>query len=180
MAEATCSVMHCTDTPEAKGWCNLHYLRAYRSGGDPLATPPELAERLWRQFRITEAGCWEWTHSLNRYGYGLVHAYGKRMLAHRFAYELLVEPIPDGLQIDHLCRNRACCNPTHLEPVTAQVNQLRGNGMGARHAAQTHCLRGHEFNEENTYIRKDSGARMCRICRNFRTRRARARLKDAA
>jgi len=97
-------------------------------------------------------------------GYGKVNIDGKAKLAHRVVYEALVGPIPEGLQLDHLCRNRACVNPAHLEPVTQRVNILRGTGTAAVHAAKTHCINGHPFDEANTYLYQGN-KRMCRRCR---------------
>lgn len=82
--------------------------------------------------------------------------------AHRIAYENAKGPIPEGLQIDHLCRNRACVNPDHLEAVTGRVNVLRGMNPPAQNARKTHCVRGHEFTPENT--RMDRGYRFCLKC----------------
>ncbi|WP_406321032.1 HNH endonuclease signature motif containing protein [Streptomyces sp. NBC_00519] len=108
-------------------------------------------------------GCWDWTGHIKPNGYGQVTIGGRKLNAHRFAYETLRAPIPDGLVIDHLCRNRRCVNPDHLEPVTHQTNVLRGIGPTARNAKATHCVRGHDFNAANTYIRPN-GARQCRAC----------------
>lgn len=98
------------------------------------------------------ATCWLWIGGLDAYGYGQFDRHDK---AHRVAYEMLVGPIPEGLVIDHLCRVRRCVNPEHMEPVTHGENNLRGIGPAAVHAAQTHCIRGHEFTPENTYIWRD-------------------------
>lgn len=112
----------------------------------------------------TPEGCWEWTRALNSKGYGSFGYAGKVQSTHRLAYELLIGPIPDGLHLDHLCRNRKCCNPDHLEPVTQQVNTLRGVGFAATNATKTHCGKGHEYTEANTYVDK-RGSRSCKACR---------------
>ena len=100
-----------------------------------------LADRLWE--RVERRGdCWEWTGPCTEGGYGLIGAGGRHsplLRTHRVAYELMVGPIPEGLHIDHLCRNRRCCNPAHLEPVTQAENNRRA---AANH---THCPRGHEL-----------------------------------
>ncbi len=120
-------------------------------------------------------GCWEFTGRLDREGYGIqwVTDVGNRR-SHRLAYEYFVGPIPDGLTIDHLCRNRACCRPDHLEAVTIGVNIHRGNTAAAINAAKTHCPAGHAYDEGNTHVRK-SGQRECRMCMRDRSRRQRAR-----
>ena len=97
-------------------------------------------------------------------GYGMVPwGGGKYRMAHRVAWELFRGPIPEGLQLDHLCRNGACINPNHLEPVTGRENTLRGFGVASMRAKQTHCKRGHEFNESNT--RMLDRHRICRTCK---------------
>ena len=122
---------------------------------------------------VPESGCWLWTaHIHKKTGYGRfgVLSNGPE-LAHRVAYELFVGPIPEGMHIDHLCRVRCCVNPKHLEPVTHAENLLRGFSRNAVNARKTHCLNGHEFNEQNTYIRKSDGYRWCKKCGNDRARR---------
>ncbi len=115
------------------------------------------------------SGCWLWTASMH-HGYGQFSVKHRPIDAHRFAYETLVGPIPADREIDHLCRNRACCNPAHLEAVTARTNTLRGVGATAKHARQTHCLRGHPFDESNT-TRASGGGRACRQCDKDRSKR---------
>lgn len=118
------------------------------------------AERFWN--KVDKRGddeCWLWTASDNGLGYGCFWNGERQTYAHRFAYELLVGPIPKGLHLDHLCRTPSCVNPAHLEPVTAQINLLRGVGASARHAAKTHCPQGHSYDTIDT-----AGARRCSIC----------------
>lgn len=114
-------------------------------------------------------GCWEWTGAKNDQGYGMLcEQRGSRQLrAHRVVYEAVKGPIPEGLELDHLCRNRQCVNPTHLEAVTHQVNAQRGNA-GRNWAAKTHCPSGHPYDEDNTHRYK--GRRFCKACCNRRLR----------
>lgn len=115
--------------------------------------------------RITpepNSGCWLWMGAINESGYGQ----WRGQMAHRFSYEAIIAPIPDGLTIDHLCRVRCCVNPAHLEPVTMRENVMRGFGPTADNARKTHCKNGHEFTPENTRLRVRKGhtRRECKIC----------------
>lgn len=139
-----------------------------------LRTHPEV--RFRRYVRAVPSGCHEWGASLGGHGYGqfyfgMVDGRRKMMLAHRFAWEQLNGPVPSGLELDHLCRNRRCVNPGHLELVTRRENCLRGEGIPAKRARQTHCVNGHEFDPTNTYIYKD-GTRNCRACRRIGMKQA--------
>ncbi len=107
--------------------------------------------------------CWEWTAHRDRDGYGQFSIKSKPIKAHRFIYEYYYGAICPDLTIDHLCRNRKCVNPFHLEQVTVKVNVLRGIGICALNKQKTHCKRGHEFMKENTRFTRD-GKRQCRIC----------------
>ena len=126
-------------------------------------------ERFWRKVRKDPNGCWEWQGAKGQ-GYGNFYLHGKFPRAHRYAYELLVGPIPDGLTLDHLCRNRACVNPDHLEPVTQKVNTLRGEGLAAQNARKTHCPEGHPLNGDNLYQQPGNGYRRCRECGKIKDR----------
>lgn len=128
--------------------------------------------RLWAKVDKTPT-CWLWTGALTRGDYGTISVNGRDRAVHRVAYEILVGPIPDGLQLDHLCGVRRCVNPDHLEPVTGQENTLRGETVPAANAAKTHCKSGHPFTPENTY-RTSVGARQCRTCARNRMRAWRA------
>jgi hypothetical protein len=137
-----------------------------------------VANRLFDKITVdAETGCWNWTGTLSR-GYGRISDDTQRMRpAHRIVWEHLVGPISAGLHLDHLCRNRRCVNPAHLEPVTCRVNVLRGAGLASQNAQATHCRHGHPFDEANTRIRPDGG-RYCRAC--DRERYHRRRLEQAA
>ena len=140
-----------------------------------MAAKRDVVERFLEKIDFG-TGCWEWM-AARRTGYGAFAVPPKRVLpAHRFAYELMRGPIPDGLVIDHLCRNRGCVNPWHLEVVTNRVNILRGTGWSGRHARVTHCPKGHEYTEVNIIWRSGGRRRNCRTCEYART----ARKNDAA
>jgi hypothetical protein len=129
-------------------------------------------------------GCWLWSGAISC-GYGSINMSAKtvgdpdgkpiRHLLHRWMYELHVGPIPDGLDLDHLCRVRNCCNPWHLEPVTRSVNILRAVGVGSQWSSRTHCSAGHEYTDENTARSATDGSRVCRECSRETSRRYAAR-----
>lgn len=108
--------------------------------------------------------CWLWLGRCNHDGYGVLYAERRNRRAHHVVYELIVGPLPEGLEADHLCRVRHCVNPRHLEWVTHTVNVQRGEAPSAQLGRQTACKNGHPFTPENTYARAD-GSRRCRLCK---------------
>ena len=140
-----------------------------------------LREQFDAQYEITEDGCWLWTgpqfNNSRGHPYGRMRIMGGSIRAHQLSYELLVGPILDGLEIDHLCKNCLCVNPSHLEPVTHRENVLRGDGFAARNARKTHCPKGHPYDENNTMI--SNGGRDCRECGRTRNRQRQARRRRA-
>lgn len=121
-----CKIPDCEKLVFGRGWCALHYGSWWRTG-DPLQIPRKRTaeERFWPKVdRRGDSECWPWLAYLNRNGYGQFVG-GGEVLAHRFAYVLLVGPIPTGLTLDHLCFNPGCVNPAHLEPVTRSENAKR-------------------------------------------------------
>ena len=124
--------------------------------------------------------CWLWTGACNNKGYGQFEYHGRPVLAHRWAYEHWVGSIPEGLELDHLCRNPICVNFDHLEAVTHRENVRRGNAgkiTGARQLAKTHCPQGHPYSGDNLYLRP-GGGRACWICKRNSLRRFRVRQKE--
>ena len=171
-----CLIPNCERSVKARGFCGAHAERIRRNG-DPRAhipiRSPESLERLWGH--VDRSGpvspfvggrCWVWTARVHGAGYAYLSVGGKKVRVHRLTYELLVGPIPDGLELDHLCRVRHCVNPAHLEPVTHAVNMDRGEIRERQHEAMraiTHCPRGHAYDEANTYV-NPRGERNCRAC----------------
>jgi hypothetical protein len=129
--------------------------------------PPEVIFQFFYDADVP--GCWTWKGTGQSNGYGMFYpsaargSKGVRVLAHRFQYEMLYGPIPDGMEIDHLCRNRLCVRPDHLEVVTHRENMLRGDTLPAAQVKQTHCKRGHSLEGENMVIYAGR-KRTCRTC----------------
>lgn len=143
MAERICSFPNCGRRHSGRGYCAVHAAQARR--GEALRPikvrvhPLSPIQRFERKYEIRASGCWDWLDPLHKNGYGKFFADGAAHYAHRWSYEHFVGPIPDGLVIDHLCRNRACVNPEHMEPVTQQTNVRRGEaGERLREWLATH------------------------------------------
>lgn len=165
----TCLMADCERSVFGRGLCHRHYEVEWRRGrlsDFPAKRRRSLPDRFWLKVdKTSPSGCWIWTGTTSD-GYGrFAPVHSQSALAHRFAYELVIGPIPEGLELDHLCRVRNCVNPAHLEPVTSRENILRGNTLPARNAAKTHCDNGHPFDEDNTYIYPNGRHRECRTCR---------------
>lgn len=167
--DPVCSYPKCGRPHNSLGLCTAHgmlqrngeALRPIQDRTGPIERSSE--ERFASKLAPQEDGCILWAGGKTLGGYGMFTVVGSRtkhvkVMAHRWAYEQQVGPIPAGYDIDHLCRTRACVNPDHLEPVTRQENIRRAC------AVKTHCPAGHEYTEENTYIRPGTCHRRCRTC----------------
>lgn len=153
----------------------------------PIVTVLDPADVVRLMSKVTTgSGCWDWTGSFSPLGYARFSTTNGPRAAHRLVYEVFHGPVPPELDLDHLCSNRGCVNPAHLEPVSHQENLMRGDTIVARQAAQTHCVNGHEFTPENTRIRPYSGGRACRACdrkrvlANYHKKRALSDTQEAA
>jgi hypothetical protein len=165
---------------KSRGWCKMHY-RRWQRHGDPLTVKQIQGDdeaRVLSYIQVGDPGeCWPWTGSTGANGYGYTRLAGKQDLAHRAAYILFVGPIPEGMDLDHLCHvhdecpggdtcpHRRCCNwISHLGPATSAANTLRGSGPTAAFARRDRCAKGHIYTEASSYLGKQ-GDRRCRICR---------------
>jgi hypothetical protein len=169
-AESPCYLQSCT-VPDCdrsigrhggRGWCAKHYLR-YWVTGSPTGTARPTPVSRFEKFLSTDGDCWIWQGTRDGSGYGMFSDRTRNLWisrAHRWSYEFHVAEIPDGLELDHLCRNRACVNPWHLEPVTGLINIKRG----AESRWTGVCRNGHEYTEANTYIAPSTSRRVCRAC----------------
>jgi hypothetical protein len=125
-----------------------------------------------------EEGCWTGTQKARYDGYVAVSCGGKYYYLHRLVWETTKgQAIPEGMELDHLCRNRACCNPAHLEPVTGKVNTLRSEGVTAVNARKATCDMGHPLIASNLY-RRPNGGRRCRFCNKKAAAKYRRKKKE--
>lgn len=174
-----CVIPECKSDVVARGYCSIHYGRVYRWGDPDIVKRPSgrtPKQRLLDKMEHHPNGCWIWTGSLQgyeRFRYGTFALNGKAVRAHRAAYELFVGSIPEGYELDHLCRDPRCVNPEHLEAVTHLENMQRAQmPRGSKHpnGKKTHCPAGHPYDEENTRFQQNGG-RICRECARIRNRR---------
>ncbi len=139
---------------------------------DYTASMATVEERFWPKIEVADSGCWEWRGAISS-GYGRIRIEGHTRLAHRWAYEDAYGPVPNGLELDHLCKNTRCVRPSHLEAVSHLANMQRGdlsgNGGSKPHS---HCSRGHRWTAVNSAKSHRTG-RCCRICKNEAGRRYR-------
>ena len=201
MPRSACIIPGCPHliSSSRRGWCTTHESRWRKSGDVQAHLPvlirnrsPMILERFWSYVDQSSGpdACWPWTRSKQSSGHGKFslrcprHDKSCMISAAAFAYEVsTTEPIPDGLEPDHLCRNPPCCNPAHLEPVTHKENVRRGTSMLywpivkaielERRKTKTHCRKGHVWEASNIYYDKGKDARNCRACRRIRHQRHR-------
>lgn len=172
MADDTCLVEGCDRKPGRKrrNLCYPHYIEdQYRD--TPPPSDEELVRRIYPKIVEQPSGCWDWQgckHPRTGHGKFGYNALGRTVThyVHKWVWEYLVDPVPDGLVIDHLCRNTKCCNPAHLEPVTPLVNTLRGEAPSALNARKEKCHRGHLYTPEDTYriAKQRRSVRVCATC----------------
>ncbi len=136
-------------------------MRKWRTGTATLAPKPTAEERFLSKVQVGGNDCWTWTGRLED-GYGQFHFQNRTVRAHRWAYEHWVNPIPDGMQIDHICRKPSCVNPEHLRLATPKANSAY------RSAQVTECPHGHPYDDANTLV--SSGRRHCRTCMRARAK----------
>ena len=140
--------------------------------GVPAPRVP-FSRRVFMNIRKADNGCWNWIGTIGNHGYGVFILGGKinkhRFLAHRIVHTIIIGDIPQGMVIDHLCRNTRCVNPAHLEVVTQIENCLRGVSPLALNARKTHCKHGHELLGRNLFLKK--AGRECRECKRIKDRR---------
>ena len=196
--KSNCKAPECVLASRAGGYCDRHY-RRWRKYGDPRPAHLEgtVEQRFWRRVDVSAGpnSCWLWTKAISPYGYGKLTYRGRVVAAHRVAFELAVGPIPDGLQVDHLCHtlactaasrcvHRRCVNPAHLRATSARENTLRSWAPSAVNARLESCRRGHAFSDGNIYWEavSDTGRlkRHCVQCRRLAQARRRPARRSGA
>lgn len=130
---------------------------------------PHLPENLHERIAVTDEGCWEWRGWRHERGYGRMRRDKKQVYVHRYLYEKMVAPVPEGKEIDHRCANPPCVNPDHMEPVTHSENNARHWKANPK-PRLSHCKHGHELTDENRYVRPDNGKHQCKECKRERQR----------
>lgn len=186
--KAKCSIDECEDLAKARGWCAKHWKR-WKTHGDPeymkssgYVRGGTDEERFWAKVEPT-GFCWLWKGSRGRYGHGYFNLgadFGRRgITAHKFSYETLVGMVPDGLELDHLCRIPWCVNPDHLQPVTHAENIRRGFAPTMQLNRRQVCAEGHDTSDDKDVYISKTGRRTCRICAARRQREYLDRKKAA-
>ena len=185
MSNVTCRRGHDQSDPaigrvrkDGTRWCRVCATQTERVASRRRYKPkprPSALERFLAKVDKTET-CWLWIACKSTAGYG---DFGNEGEAHRWSYKHFVGPIPEGLELDHLCRVRNCVNPAHLEPVTHRENVLRGDAPCAKNALVTHCPAGHPYDDENTR-QMPRGGRKCRACHRKWVKEAKRKRRAAA
>lgn len=158
-----CFVDGCERVTLAKGLCSAHYARKRRGVETDNPIRPRVTDGIDRILTWVElqGSCWNWTGAINQYGYGISSQAGKNVMAHRYVYSVLVGVLPEGLDADHICRNRRCCNPDHIEFVSRRENLLRGAGT---YGLRTYCRHGHDMRKPDNVRSNTKGHKTCRAC----------------
>jgi hypothetical protein len=173
----TCSENGCDRTARKRGLCNTHYERLRRAGAFEIREKNPIV-RLWARiekngpiptYRPDLGRCWIWQGATTS-GYGRVYFDGRVRPVHHVVWSLTVGAFPEGMEPDHLCRVRACCNPAHLEPVTQRINLMRGASPSASYARRSHCDAGHPLEGPDADIYTPSDHPTWRLCRKCRGR----------